>query len=71
MCCKRQKMVTVHLQSKRCHCLTLRGSYVVYTQQTRDIDLMLVQCWATVYDAGPTLDQHRVDDSCLLGTLRA
>ena len=24
-------------------------------QQTRDIDPMLKQCWATVYDAGPTL----------------
>ena len=30
---------------------------------------MLVQCWSTVYDAGPTLDQHWVDVSCLLGTL--
>ena len=24
------------------------------------------QCWSTVYDAGPTLDQHWVDVSCLL-----
>ena len=29
---------------------------------------MLVQCWATVYDAGPTLNQHRVNVSCLLVT---
>ena len=28
---------------------------------------MLVQCWSTVYDAGPTLDQHWVDVSCLWG----
>ena len=38
------------------------------TQQTRDIDPMLDQCWSTVYDAGPTLIQHRVDVSCLLGS---
>ena len=36
-------------------------------QQTRDIDPMLVQCWSTVYDAGPTLGQHWVDVSRLLG----
>ena len=28
---------------------------------------MLVQCWSTVYAAGPTLDQHCFDVSCLLG----
>ena len=27
---------------------------------------MLDQCWPTVYDVGPTLDQHCVDVSCLL-----
>ena len=27
---------------------------------------MLVQCRATVYDVGPTLNQHRSNDSCLL-----
>ena len=37
------------------------------TQQTRDVDPMLVQCWSIVYDAGPTLNQHWVDGSCLLG----
>ena len=36
-------------------------------QQTRDIDPMLDQCCATVYDAGPTLVQHWVDVSCSLG----
>ena len=25
------------------------------TQKTRDFDPMLVQCWSTVYEAGPTL----------------
>ena len=41
--------------------------YLNLSQQTRDIDLMLDQCWATVYDAGPTLVQHWVDVSCLPG----
>ena len=37
------------------------------TQQTRATDLIVSQCWATVYDACPTLDQHWVGVSCLLG----
>ena len=28
---------------------------------------MLFQCWANVFNAGPTLKQHWVDTSCLLG----
>ena len=27
-------------------------------QQTRDNHPLLVQCWSTVYDAGPTLNQQ-------------
>ena len=38
------------------------------TQQTRDVDRMLFQCWADVVDGGPTLKQHWVNVSCLLGT---
>ena len=30
---------------------------------------MLFQCWASVEDGGPTLKQHRVNVSCLLGLL--
>ena len=30
------------------------------SQQTRDIDPMLDQCWATVSDAGPTLGRYSV-----------
>ena len=30
----------------------------VITQQTRGIYPMLLQCWATVEDGGPTLKQH-------------
>ena len=37
------------------------------SQQTRHIYPMFVQCWPTVYDAGPTLLKHWVDVSCLLG----
>ena len=37
------------------------------SQQTRDIDTMLEQCWSTVYDGCPTLIQHCVDVLCLMG----
>ena len=37
------------------------------SQQTRYIDPMLVHCWASVVDGGPTLDQHWLDVSCFLG----
>ena len=40
----------------------------VCTQQTRDIHLMLFQCWHTVFDSGPTLKQHWVNVPCLLGS---
>ena len=32
---------------------------------------MLVQCWSTVYDAGPTLNQHWDNVSYLLGLIPA
>ena len=38
-------------------------------QQTRDIELMLGQCWTSVVDVGPTLPQHWLNVSCLLGML--
>ena len=28
---------------------------------------MLVHCWSAVYDVGPTVNQHWVNVSCLLG----
>ena len=37
------------------------------TQQTRGIYPKLFQCWHTVFDAGPTLEQHWVNAPCLLG----
>ena len=36
-------------------------------QQTRDVEPMLVWCWAIVSDAGPTSTQHWFNVSCLLG----
>ena len=35
-------------------------------KQTRGIHTMLFQCWATVFDAGPTLEQHCVNIPCCL-----
>ena len=35
--------------------------------QTRNIQPMLVQCWASVEDDGPTLYQHWLNVLCLLG----
>ena len=45
-------------------CTPLKGHPA---QQTPDIESKLVQCWATVFDAGPTLNQHRFNVWCLLG----
>ena len=43
------------------------GLFNICTQQTRDIQPMLVQCWASVADAGPTLNRRRLTVSYLLG----
>ena len=37
-------------------------------QQTRGADTMLVRSWADIVDGGPTLNQHCVNVSCLLGS---
>ena len=34
---------------------------------TRDIEQMLLKCWACVVDGGPTLQQHLFNVPCLLG----
>ena len=44
----------------------LKGLASKLSQQTPDIHLMLFQCWPTVFDAGPTLKQHCLNDPCLL-----
>ena len=38
------------------------------SQQTREIETLLVQCWASVVDGGPTLSQQCLNVSCLLGS---
>ena len=47
----------------------LHDSVHLAIQQTRDIHIrtILFRCWPTIFDAGPTLKQHRVNDPCLLG----
>ena len=37
------------------------------TWKTPDVDPMLLWCWASVADGGPTLQQHWVSVLCLLG----
>ena len=55
----------------QCYCSAatdeIPGCSEQLTQKTRDVDPVLVQCRASVYDAGPTLNQHRVNASCVLG----
>ena len=47
--------------------LVLKREAVESPQQTRDIAHVLVQCWASVADDGPTLNQHMVNVPYLLG----
>ena len=68
-----------HIIRSRCfsshliHSVAFDVHFVLFTcivgstrQQTRHIDPMLGQCWASVVDGGPTLAQRWVDVSCLL-----
>ena len=48
------------------HCLR-RWEDGYGSQKTQDIYPMPFQCWPTVFDGWPTLKQHRVNASCLLG----
>ena len=41
----------------------------ILSQQTRDVDPVLFQCWASVADGGPTFKQHWVSASRLLENL--
>ena len=38
------------------------------TQQTQHVKSMLFYRWSTVYNAGPTVNQHRFNALCLLGS---
>ena len=46
-------------------CFNHNNTVYTLSQQARDVEPMLVQCWATVCDAGPTLNQHWFNASCL------
>ena len=53
-------------------CILLAGTFIYVilcttTQLTRAIHTRLVQCWASVVDGGPALNQPWVNVSCLLG----
>ena len=64
--------ITTYTWANRgCFCLdnTPQKRRIILTQQIRDIVPMLGQCWSIVYDAGPTLNQHWDNVSCLLGSL--
>ena len=39
-----------------------------HSQRTRGVDPMLFYCWPAVFDVGPTLKQHCVNVSSLLGS---
>ena len=41
--------------------------FQVVTQKTREVGPMLIQWWDSVIDNGPTLTQHHINVSCLLG----
>ena len=53
---------TVVITSYRC-----LPSIAVVSQQTGDIEPLFDQCWASVVDGGPTLNQQWFNVSCLLG----
>ena len=46
----------------------VRTSYRPVTQQTRHVETMMLQFWASVADVGPGLKHHCLNASCLLGT---
>ena len=52
--------------TKRLMFVRLRLVFVGLTQQTRHLEPVLVQCWSTVNDAGPTLTQHWLNVSRVL-----
>ena len=41
-----------------------------HSKRARDVQPLLVQCWAIVYDAGPTLHQHWLNVRCLWNGLK-
>ena len=73
---RHRRWTTVDPTLRHRPCLTLTHSDLqtdhscpVCTQQKRGNQPMPFQCWPTVFDAGPTLKQHRVNSPCLLSTI--
>ena len=62
-CHAKWETVTVYFSSNK---LT-PFSYALWSQQTRAVEPMWIQCWATVCDAVPTLSSHWFNVTCLLG----
>ena len=46
----------------------MAGQQILITLLARGIHTMLFQCGFIVFDAGPTLKQHRLNSPCLLGS---
>ena len=63
--CIYHKTITSAITTKCCD-IERRLNGCVITQQTRDIDPILIQCWASVEDDGPVLIQEWVDVFCTL-----
>ena len=53
------RLIDCQLRRDQIHILLLSESR--RTRQTRDARPLLVYCWATVYDGGPTVNQHWVN----------
>ena len=71
---RRHKAVTAYFSSKQLlpfgfAQLSLYHRETCTYQQTWDVDPMLVYCWPTVYDAGPTVNQRWANVSCFFGWL--
>ena len=62
---KRKKAVSADFLSKKTLPFGFLGS--VISQLTLGIHSMLFHCWTSVEDAEPTVKQHWVKASCLLG----
>ena len=71
---QKQKAVSAHFTSKQILPLGLQRNIVkdggfctYYYDRSKHIHPLLFQCWASVEDGGPRLNQHWVNAPCLLG----
>ena len=59
----------IDAKGTHCHWNGIPQTFMIQTQQIRDISTMLVYSWANVCDADPTINQHCANVSCLLGMI--